>query len=72
MEIRITDDGRGIDNSIFEEMFSKYKTNSDDGLGLGLYVAKSIIEAHGGQIKAQNNKNGKGATISFCIPVNEK
>ncbi len=52
-------------------MFSKYKTNSDDGLGLGLYLAKNIIEAHGGQIWAQHNKDGKRANISFCIPVNE-
>jgi signal transduction histidine kinase len=52
-------------------MLSKYKTNSDDGLGLGLYLAKSNIEAHGGQIWAQHNKDGNGADISFCIPVNE-
>lgn len=70
LEIRIMDDGKGIDNSILEEMFSKYKTNSDDGLGLGLYLAKSIIETHGGQIWTQNNKDGKGATISFCISIN--
>ena len=69
-EIRIMDDGKGIDDSILDEMFSKYKTDSNDGLGLGLYLAKSIVEAHGGQIWAQNNKDRKGATISFCIPVN--
>jgi signal transduction histidine kinase len=36
---------------------------------LGLYISKSIIEAHGGKIWAGNNKNGKGATFSFSLPL---
>jgi signal transduction histidine kinase len=40
------------------------------GNGLGLFISKNIIEAHGGRIWAENNANGKGATFSFSLPIN--
>jgi two-component system, OmpR family, sensor histidine kinase VicK len=51
-------------------LFSKFATKSDKGTGLGLYICKGIIEAHGGKIWAENNKGtDKGATFSFSLPV---
>lgn len=67
--ISITDNGSGIDPEIQSSLFSKFATKSDIGTGLGLFIAKSIIEAHGGKISAENNKDGGGATFTFSLPV---
>jgi signal transduction histidine kinase len=67
--IRIKDDGSGIDPEIQSRLFSKFVTKSNTGTGLGLFIAKSIIEAHGGKISAENNSDGKGATFTFSLPV---
>ena len=67
--IRIKDDGSGIDPEIQSKLFSKFATKSDIGTGLGLFIAKSIIEAHGGKIFAENNRDGKGATFTFTLPL---
>jgi signal transduction histidine kinase len=68
--VSIRDRGTGIDPDILPRLFTKFTTKSNQGTGLGLYIAKSIIEAHGGQIWAQNNYNGeKGATFSFSLPL---
>ena len=67
--IRIKDDGSGIDPEIHSKLFSKFATKSDIGTGLGLFIAKSIIEAHGGKIFAENNRDGKGATFTFTLPL---
>jgi signal transduction histidine kinase len=50
-------------------LFSKFATKSDIGTGLGLFITKSIIEAHGGEISAENNSDGKGATFTFSLPL---
>ena len=60
----------GISSEIIDRLFSKFATKSDTGTGLGLYISKSIIEAHGGRIWAENNADGKGATFSFSLPLN--
>jgi signal transduction histidine kinase len=67
--IVIKDDGKGIDSEIMPRLFTKFATKSEHGIGLGLYISKSIIEAHGGKIWAENNPNGKGATFSFSLPM---
>ncbi len=67
--VSVTDVGKGIDREILPRLFTKFTTNSDQGTGLGLYIAKNIIEAHGGQLWAQNNADGKGATFSFSLPL---
>jgi signal transduction histidine kinase len=67
--IRINDNGSGIDPEIQSRLCSKFVTKSDIGTGLGLFIAKSIVVAHGGQISAENNSNGKGATFTLSLPV---
>jgi len=66
--ISIRDSGKGIDKEILPKLFTKFTTMSEKGIGLGLYIAKSIIEAHSGRIWARNNVNGTGATFSFTLP----
>lgn len=68
VSIRIKDNGSGINPEIQSKLFSKFATKSDIGTGLGLFIAKSIIEAHGGKISAENNRDGKGATFTFTLP----
>jgi signal transduction histidine kinase len=68
--VSIKDNGSGIDSDILDNLFNKFTTKSFQGTGLGLYITKSIIEAHGVHVWAENNKNGKGATFSFSLPIN--
>jgi two-component system sensor histidine kinase VicK len=71
--VSVRDNGQGIDYGIFSRLFTKFATKSETGgTGLGLFISKSIVEAHGGRIWAQNNADGKGATFSFSIPIVNK
>lgn len=67
--VSVKDNGTGIDPEIMPKLFSKFATKSFSGTGLGLYVSKNIIEAHGGKIWAENNNNGNGATFYFSLPI---
>jgi len=67
--IVIKDTGIALDNEILPRLFTKFATKSFQGTGLGLYLSKNMIEAHGGKIWAENNKDGIGATISFTLPL---
>lgn len=69
--VRIKDTGTGIHPRVESELFSKFVTNSSSGTGLGLFISKSIVEAHGGKISGSNNTDGKGATFSFSLPLVE-
>jgi two-component system, OmpR family, sensor histidine kinase VicK len=69
--VSVKDTGNGIDSQIFPRLFEKFATKSEaGGTGLGLFISKSIIEAHNGRIWAQNNTGSKGATFSFSLPEN--
>jgi len=68
--ITIEDTGTGIDPEILPRLFTKFTKKSDKGTGLGLYISKSIVEAHGGKIWAENNTASKGATFTFSLPLN--
>ncbi len=68
VNIIIEDNGEGIDPTILPKLFTKF-TKSSDGNGLGLYISKKIVEAHGGKIWAGNLRNGKGAKITFSLPL---
>ncbi len=67
--ISVKDTGTGIDPEILPRLFTKFTTRSDAGTGLGLFISKSIVEAHGGKIWAQNNLDGKGATFTLSLPL---
>jgi signal transduction histidine kinase len=67
--LSVRDTGSGIDPDIMPRLFTKFTTMSSVGTGLGLYISKNIVEAHGGRIWAENNSNGKGATFSFSLPI---
>ena len=67
--IAIKDTGKGIDPQIMPRLFSKFSTNSQQGTGLGLYISKNIVEAHGGRIWAGNNEDGIGACFYFTLPI---
>jgi signal transduction histidine kinase len=69
--VTIIDTGIGIPPEIEPKLFSKFVTTSNQGTGLGLFISKGIIEAHGGRIWAENNSNGVGARISFSLPITE-
>ena len=68
--ITMEDTGTGIDPEILPRLFTKFTKKSDKGTGLGLYISKSIVEAHGGKIWAENNTASKGATFTFSLPLN--
>jgi two-component system sensor histidine kinase VicK len=65
----VKDTGIGIDQEIMSRLFSKFASKSFTGTGLGLFISKSIIEAHRGKIWAENNSDGKGATFTFTLPI---
>ena len=69
--ISIRDRGNGIDPEIQKKLFTIFATKSETGSGLGLFISKGIVEAHGGKIWAENNADGKGATFSFSLPISE-
>ena len=67
--IAIKDSGTGIAAKIFPKLFTKFASVSQGGTGLGLFISKNIIEAHGGRMWAENNQNDNGATFSFSLPT---
>jgi two-component system, OmpR family, sensor histidine kinase VicK len=69
VKVSVKDSGKGIDPEIHPKLFHKFATKSDRGVGLGLFISKSIVEAHGGSIFGKNNKDDSGATFSFTLPA---
>ena len=67
--VTVSDTGSGIDREIVPRLFTRFASKSFQGTGLGLYISKSIIEAHGGRVWAENNIDGKGAHVSFTLPL---
>ena len=68
--VTVKDTGEGIDPKIQPRLFSKFATSSIQGTGLGLYISKSIVEAHGGSMWAENKRDRRGgATFYFSLPV---
>jgi nitrogen-specific signal transduction histidine kinase len=69
--ISVKDNGTGIDPDIQDKLFSKFASKSEIGMGLGLFISKGIVKAHGGNIWAQNNEDRTGATFAFSLPLSE-
>ena len=71
--VSIKDTGTGIDPEIVPRLFTKFATASETGTGLGLFICKSIVEAHGGRIWAENNPESKGgAVFELSLPLGEQ
>jgi signal transduction histidine kinase len=71
--VKIKDTGTGIDPEILPRLFSKFASKSErGGTGLGLFISKNIVEAHGGEIWAENNADRKGATFTFSLQLSEE
>jgi signal transduction histidine kinase len=71
--VTVRDTGTGINPEILPRLFSKFVTRSQKGTGLGLFISKSIIEAHGGRIWAESNVlDGQGTIIGFMLPLETK
>ena len=69
LTVIVKDTGTGLHPDILPRLFTKFATKADAGTGLGLYISKSIVEAHGGRMWAENNSDGRGATFSFSLPL---
>jgi signal transduction histidine kinase len=70
--ISIKDTGVGIDPEVMPRLFTKFFSKSEKGTGLGLFISKGIVEAHGGKIWAENNRDSnRGATFTFTIPIED-
>ena len=69
--VSVMDSGQGIDSSILPRLFTKFASKSYKGTGLGLFISKGIIDAHGGKIWGENNPDGRGATFSFSLPLEQ-
>jgi signal transduction histidine kinase len=67
--VSVKDEGVGMDEELLTRLFTKFVSKSEIGTGLGLFICKGIVEAHGGKIWAKNNPDGRGATFAFTIPL---
>jgi signal transduction histidine kinase len=68
--VSVKDTGAGISKEVLPKLFSKFTTSdSSTGTGLGLYICKSIVETHGGEICGENNLDDRGATFRFKLPI---
>jgi two-component system, OmpR family, sensor histidine kinase VicK len=67
--IGIKDTGTGLSLITLPKLFSKFVSTDSGGTGLGLFISKNIIESHGGKIWSENNIDGKGALVSFTLPL---
>lgn len=71
VRVAARDFGTGINEADVDHIFQAFYTTKTTGLGMGLAIARSIVEVHGGQLEAENNPDG-GATFSFTLPVSEE
>lgn len=69
VSVQVRDTGIGIEDSVMPYLFTKFAACSKTGNGLGLFISKNIIESHGGNMWAENNKHGRGATFGFVLPT---
>ncbi|UPJ40744.1 PAS domain S-box protein [Bradyrhizobium sp. 40] len=68
IEIEVSDSGSGFQDDVMPNLFQTFFTTKDTGMGVGLSISRSIIEAHGGRMWAESNASG-GATFRFTLPA---
>jgi two-component system sensor kinase FixL len=68
IEIAVSDTGTGFHDEVMPNLFKTFFTTKDTGMGVGLSISRSIIEAHGGRMWAENNASG-GATFRLTLPA---
>jgi two-component system sensor kinase FixL len=71
VEIAVSDTGNGIPTDKLAHVFDPFFTTKPNGMGMGLPISRTIIEAHGGRFWSENN-NGGGATFRFTLPIAEE
>ncbi|MBV1692330.1 GHKL domain-containing protein [Novosphingobium sp. G106] len=70
IELCVVDSGRGIPSDILQRVFDPFATTKQSGMGLGLSIVRTIVEAHGGRVAAQNRSEG-GAEVRLTLPISE-
>jgi two-component system sensor kinase FixL len=68
VEVLVSDTGSGIPDEVAARLFTPFVTSKIDGMGIGLAISKTIIEAHGGELTAERNPGG-GTIFRFTLPV---
>ncbi|TYO61613.1 PAS domain S-box protein [Bradyrhizobium hipponense] len=68
IEVEVSDTGSGFQDDVIPHLFQTFFTTKDTGMGVGLSISRSIIEAHGGRMWAESNASG-GATFRFTLPA---
>jgi signal transduction histidine kinase len=71
VRVAVRDSGVGVGEGNRDEMFQAFYTTKEDGMGMGLAIARSIVEAHGGRLEGHSN-SGPGATFSFTLPIGDE
>jgi len=75
VEVRVSDNGSGIDSAFLPFVFERFRqgadreTHSEPGLGLGLFIARQLVEGQGGTIRAESAGSGQGSTFAVTLPV---
>ena len=66
IEVEVSDAGPGIDGAVIDQIFDQFYTTKPDGVGMGLSISRSIVESHGGVLRAES-RSGGGATFRFTL-----
>ena len=69
LTVRVKDSGPGIEAKNMDRVFEPFFSTKHEGMGMGLSISRSIVEEHGGRIRALNNVDGPGATFEFTLPL---
>jgi PAS domain S-box-containing protein len=69
IEVSVKDNGQGVEPGNLSRIFDSFFTTKPDGMGIGLSMARSIVQMHSGRLWAENNRDSRGTTFRFSLPV---